>query len=88
LPCQWVMFPSHQLGYAPYDQIHIYTSTADDRVKAFLVTVEYRWQGAPATLKTVALRQTNGVGMVTIYFDDTREVQIGSIDIRTLGVLR
>ena len=88
LPCQWVFFPAHQAGLAPYDQIHIYTSTAESRVRAFLVTVEYRWQGVSSTVEAVALRQKNGVGMLTLYFNDIREVRIDGITVEMLQTKR
>jgi hypothetical protein len=93
LPCTYMLVPMRALGEtlgfkADYDQVQVFMQAENLETRAFLVTVRYRWQGQAAESVHVALRWPDGSSILTLFFYDIRDVQIESIDIRTLGFLR
>lgn len=91
LPCTYMLVPMRALGAAlgfsaNYDQVQVFVRTEDETVKAYLIHIHYYWQGQSAESDHVILRWPDGSGILTMFFLDIRDVQINSIEIRTLGL--
>jgi len=68
----------------PFDKVLITTGAADQNVRAFEVTLRYRWKGQPAQSEHVMQKMPEGVGYLHVFFFDMTEIEVESINIRQL----